>query len=1359
MSGLLGGGGSSSNTTAPAYTGLQIQTAVSTLPVPLAFGTNRLAPNLTWRGNFQTIANTTTTSSGGKGGSSSSSSTTYTYTVAAIMALCEGPISGVGTVWKGQSTYTLAGLGLTLFSGATPQPAWGWLQGYQPDEALSYAGTAYVAASAYDLGSSASLDNHNFELYALQTGTGANGIDADPALVIQQFLTNLQFGVGFPAASIDISTLLGATGDSSYQTYCKALGLCISPFLTDQETAQSILQRWLQLTNTAPVWSGTVLKFIPYGDEAATGNGVTFAPDVTPIYDLDDTDFVFEEGTDPVEILRSDPSDAYNVERLEIMDRANAYAVTPVEARDQNAVELYGLRIDSTYTAHEICDPNVAAIAGQLILQRNLYVRNTYKWKLSWEYCLLEPMDIVTLTRPAQHLDKVAVRITNVSEDEGGILAFTAEELPAGVATAALYPKQGKNPYAVNRNVAADPVNPPVIFEPSAALTGSGAQVWIGASGGAAGVCDPNWGGADVWVSPDGTTYEKFGTISGPARQGALTAALPAFLGTGADTANSLCVNLAESGGVLANATEADAQACRTLCWVDGEIIAYATATLTGPYRYTLTYLERGLYDTAIAAHAAGTLFLRLDQAIFKYGLPEAYVGQDIRIKLPSFNVYGGGAQSLDEAVAYTLTPTGAGYTIAPPTGLVVTQYVTVGSTGMRIDLQVSWTKSPSAYVSDYEVSYSVVGTDSWISVRTAGAAQTIIADAVSYTYDIKVCAIGLGLTSAAIETTYTLITDDIKLAAVTGLELCGQGNDHTFTGRDAKFDWRLNSAYGASEALSSSSATGSGQMDAWFLNFQVTIYDTNDNELRTELVTAPSYTYTYQRNVEDGGPHRTFRIEVVWHDTIGRTSEPATITVTNPPPGLPTAVAVYSSFKHIFVDYTPPTDLDYAGTEIWMSGNTGFAPTAGNKVYDGVDTKVVIAAETGETYYLRLASYDSFGEAELTISGEYTVTTAALEVQDISDGIVTYAKLYKDLQTDIDRLDPTNLTDPNSVASQILAVTGLLNQKWAAAETDIAAVQASAAANAAALVQTETAARADADSTLAAQITNLAATVGGNVAAIQSETSARASADAALGSQLSALSATVGSNQASLASEINAAAGTASAAASSIQTLQSTVNGNTSSIQTLQSTVNGVTSEYTVKIDSNGYVAGFGLIDGETGQPGVRSAFIVRADQFAVGAPGDASLAPFVVQNGVVYINAAQVLNLQVQTAQIAMAAIDTARIADLNITTAKIAANAVSGTAAATGFDPTTGLVTHGDAVFIIFTAEGSAAATYDSVGTIYVSVDGTIVAQSAVPMASGSGICMGTLSAVTTPSAGYHTFSGSNGTGSIFVLELQK
>ena len=180
-----------------------------------------------------------------------------------------------------------------------------------------------------------------------------------------------------------------------------------------------------------------------------TGNGVAFTPNVTPIYNLTDDDFVHEDGKDPVEVVRSDPFTAKNWVTLETLDRGNQYNAAPVDVWDQNAIELYGLNRDSSIAAHEFCDAKVAQISAQLILQRRLYIRNSYQFKLSFEYCLLEPMDLVTITDSGLGMSNVAARIVSIEEDEAGILAVTAEEFPGGTATAVAYPVQrGTSPIA-----------------------------------------------------------------------------------------------------------------------------------------------------------------------------------------------------------------------------------------------------------------------------------------------------------------------------------------------------------------------------------------------------------------------------------------------------------------------------------------------------------------------------------------------------------------------------------------------------------------------------------------------------------------------------------------------------------------------------------------------------------------------------------------------------------------------------------------------------------------------------------------------------------------------------------------------
>jgi hypothetical protein len=685
----------------PTYTGLRLQTSANSMPIPLMWGMTKLAVNIFFYANFQAHPVFTPQQQTGKGGGKGAGGVTmqlsgWTYSADLAMALCEGPISGIGQVWQGQSVYGsassssgvwygggasgsgfssasgtsgLSALGLTLFNGTSPQATWGYLAANYSSQALAYPGTAYVCAANFGLGSSASIGTLNFEVQGPLFGTGANGLDADPAQVIADFLINPQYGVGFPGASIDAASLLGSGGDASVQSYCRAMGLCFSPQLNQIEVASSVLTRWLQLLSVAAVWSGDRLRFIPYCDEPVAGNGVEYVPKLTPAYALGDDDLVYSPGEDPIKASRIDPFTLSNFQWLEALNRTGLppsttgileaqgepeYQATPVGARDQAMIEQYGLRVGSTVTAHEFCDLNAAAVAAQTILQRGLYVRATYKFALSWEFCLLDPMDIVTLTDANLGLSGELVRIVDIEEDDSGMLSVTAEELTIGVSMPAINPIGYSGGSSINKGVAAAPVNPPLIYEPPPALSNNAAVIWFGASGSGA---DPNWGGCTVWASLDNVSYQKITTISNPMRQGVLTGPLP--IASGYDVSNALAVDLSESGGTLATSTQAAAEAGRTLCLVENELIGFSAATPTAANRYNLTGLPRGIYGSSPASHAAGAFFARLDGAVAQYTLPTDFIGRTVYLKFQSFNVFGAGLQDISTCAVYSYVPNG----------------------------------------------------------------------------------------------------------------------------------------------------------------------------------------------------------------------------------------------------------------------------------------------------------------------------------------------------------------------------------------------------------------------------------------------------------------------------------------------------------------------------------------------------------------------------------------------------------------------------------------------------------------------------------------------------------------------------
>lgn len=653
MSGLFGGGGKTAQARQPTIAaGFRPQTSVLGKAIALAYGQNRSAGNLMWYADFTAIAHTAPTNvdggggGGGKGGGDSTpnASPTYTYTVAIMMGLCEGPIDGFGKVWKGTSNYTsIDQLGFSPMLGSYSQGPWSYLTTNHPTEALAYRGIAGVVGAGIDLGDSPDLPQFSWEIAGRFRYNPNSGIvDANPKDVINDLLSNEHCGVvGFPA-------LVALT---QYSNFCVANGIFLSPILDSQEDAASIITRLTMLTLSEPVWHEGALTIVPRGDQTVTGNGVTFTPNLTPLYDLTDDDFLVEEGELPVTLERTDPADAYNQFTMECVDRANDYNIAPVEWKDQSAIDLYGLHpTPSVLRAHEVTQPSIGVKIATLLGQRGLYVRRKFKFRLPLTFCLLEAMDLLTLTDENLNLSAQLVRILEVvdGDEEDGSIAVTAEEVPVGAAAPAAYGSQSSQGAAPNYNVSPGVINAPLIFDAPGILSPAGYEVWAAISS-----TDTNWGGAQVYISTDDTTYSRIGQIFGRSRQGVLTA--PFAAGSDPDTVNSCSVNLSMSSGSLASGDVSDADNFNTLCVVDSELIAYQDAILTGVNSYTLgTYLRRGVYNTIITAHNSGAPFARCDQALFRYPYPAEWIGKTIYLKFASFNRWGGALQDLDTVDAYT---------------------------------------------------------------------------------------------------------------------------------------------------------------------------------------------------------------------------------------------------------------------------------------------------------------------------------------------------------------------------------------------------------------------------------------------------------------------------------------------------------------------------------------------------------------------------------------------------------------------------------------------------------------------------------------------------------------------------------
>lgn len=687
-----------------AVSGLDIQSSAYGKVVPLVFGVNRISGNLIWYGDFTTITTITDTGSGGGGGKGGvggggggkggSISVTYTYTTSFAMGLCEGPVGNIGLVYNDKNINTPGEVGMSVFVGLYPQSPWGYLETNHSDQALGYNGVCYAASADWALGTSAQLPNLNFEVFGFANGETTNGFDAQPYNVIADLILNSNYGVNWFATAVTSISYDFAV----YLQYCGALDFGISPAYVDQDSCGNMIQGIVQNTNSEFVWSGSTLTIVPYGDQSISAHGFTYTAPSAPLYSLTDDDFLANNSSSnsddgPVVLTRKRPSDVINSIQLECLDRNNSYNPSIVQAKDQLLIDLYGIRQDTSRQAHVFCDTNTAQLSVTLQLQRE-QVLNTYVFTTSQRYILLDCMDIIAISDIYLGLVNQWVRIKDIQEDTDGNLTFTCEEYVDGNGNAPLYAFENSNGFTADYNSAPGNVNVPVIFDAPVQLAQGALETWLLVSGGS------NWGGADVWVSGDGNTYKLAGRINGQSRQGFLTNPFPA--GLDPDTVNKCSVDLTESGGTMLSGTQVDADLARTLCYCGGELIAYQTATLTGLNQYVLgTYIRRGLYGTSIVDHIVGEQFARVDSSVFSYPYDKSQIGKTVYIKFLSFNVYGGGQQSLAD-----VSPI-AHLVVGPPSPPDVLNFI-AQQNGNAVGF--SWNAVSDAALKGYDILYGPQG-------------------------------------------------------------------------------------------------------------------------------------------------------------------------------------------------------------------------------------------------------------------------------------------------------------------------------------------------------------------------------------------------------------------------------------------------------------------------------------------------------------------------------------------------------------------------------------------------------------------------------------------------------------------------
>lgn len=146
---LLGGGAKAVET--GRIDRLRVQTAGEGAPIARIWGQMRVPGHVIWAAPLEEERNTRKVRGGGKGGGSKASVTEISYRLSVAIALCEGPVLGIGRVWADGEEIAPADLNMSVYKGDDTQLPDPVIAAHEGEDAPAYRGIAYVVLERIDL--------------------------------------------------------------------------------------------------------------------------------------------------------------------------------------------------------------------------------------------------------------------------------------------------------------------------------------------------------------------------------------------------------------------------------------------------------------------------------------------------------------------------------------------------------------------------------------------------------------------------------------------------------------------------------------------------------------------------------------------------------------------------------------------------------------------------------------------------------------------------------------------------------------------------------------------------------------------------------------------------------------------------------------------------------------------------------------------------------------------------------------------------------------------------------------------------------------------------------------------------------
>lgn len=557
----------------PRLGDLTVQASSYGQPIPRIFGAeNRVSGNMIW--STELIETKTTKKTGGKGGAGKAKqeTTTYAYHVDCAVAVCRGPIAGIGRIWADGKLYMDAdgtqkqASAVRVYVGTEDQLPDPMIEAAVGAGACpAYRGLAYIVFDHLDLGDFGNrIPNFTFEVIAHGEATVATVID------------ELCSAAGVPyldAARADFLDLRGYTVSRA-----GTIRATIDPLRTAYFFDAAEIEGELQFF---PADAPPVAR-IPRVDLGAHPGGTDRPPDYETTRTAD------------VELPRQ--------VTVQHMDPARDYQVNSQRARRSTV----NSDADSSVDLPIVLDASTGKAVAERILSAAWLRRDKFTVQLPITYLHVEAGHKIvvaaadgkdrTLRVARRELRLPGSLLVDCETDGAAVLTKTA------VAAAAPVPAQAVH---LPGPTTAHLMDLPILRDGD-----DEAGFYIAADGPSEG-----WPGAALYRSRDGgTNYDSFVDITEGAVIGSTTGALGVAKPHVFDEANSVTVVLIDARDSLASVSTRQVLNGANAAVIGGEVIQFRTADLIAPSTYRLSGLLRGRKGTEdqIGTHAAGDRFVLL---------------------------------------------------------------------------------------------------------------------------------------------------------------------------------------------------------------------------------------------------------------------------------------------------------------------------------------------------------------------------------------------------------------------------------------------------------------------------------------------------------------------------------------------------------------------------------------------------------------------------------------------------------------------------------------------------------------------------------------------------------------------------